>query len=489
MSMATFSEAQINKKTILIGKDFHAWQSKSDWQNVDSVYIQPENQQLLGSAPGFGVLVNGKTGFTEDLVSKVEFGDVRAHIEFKVAKGSNSGVYFMGRYEIQVFDSWGKEKSIHSDCGGIYQRWDDKRVIKGYEGHSPRCNASFKPGEWQTFDVIFKAPRFNSQGDKIANAEFVKVVHNGKVIHENVQLTGTTRAATFQDEKAFGPLMLQGDHGPVAYRNVWLAPIKLNDFFAMDTGTKDAKHQTYDSQVKMINELGYSGIDHLGFKGIEDKIAAVDKHNSRLFAMYFGISIDHEKPQDIEEIHNAMKYLQGRETIICLFVNSKKYGISDPAGDADAVRIIHDLADNAAKYGLKIVLYPHINNWLEKVEDAIRIIKQINRKNVGITFNLCHWLRTEDQKKLNWQLSEAIPHLSMVTINGAESDGKDWQELIRPLDSGTFDIYMFLKRLKQFGYNGPIGLQGYGIGGDVHQNLLRSIEAWQRLVDPLIDEN
>ena len=68
--------------------------------------------------------------------------------------------------------------------------------------------------------MIFQAPRFDENGKKTANAKFVKVIHNGQVIHENVEVTGPTRAAAFADEKATGPLMFQGDHGPVAYRNL-----------------------------------------------------------------------------------------------------------------------------------------------------------------------------------------------------------------------------------------------------------------------------
>jgi hypothetical protein len=126
----------------------------------------------------------------------------------------------MGRYEIQVLDSWGVEKPKHGDCGGIYQRWDNKRKPKGFEGHPPRVNASKAPGEWQTFGVVFRAPRFGADGKKTQNARFIKVVHNGQVVHENVEVTGPTRAAAFGDEKPKGPLMFQGDHGPVAYRNM-----------------------------------------------------------------------------------------------------------------------------------------------------------------------------------------------------------------------------------------------------------------------------
>ncbi len=212
------------EKHMLVGSDLSAWQANAgQWQIVGSAQMNPDTPKSLTVTPGEGILYNGPQGRTVNLHSKLEHGDVEAHIEFMVPKGSNSGVYFQGRYEIQILDSWGVEKPGFGDCGGIYQRWQDG---KGFEGYAPRVNASLPPGQWQSFDVVFLAPRFDSSGKKIANAKFVKVVHNGKVIHENVEVTGPTRAASFNDEKPLGPLMLQGDHGPVAYRNIWLRPLR-----------------------------------------------------------------------------------------------------------------------------------------------------------------------------------------------------------------------------------------------------------------------
>jgi hypothetical protein len=212
------------KATRLSTDDLSDWQTPTgEWLVAASVKLAPGNPKIFAIQPGKGILVNGADGKTTNILSRQQHGDVEAHIEFCVPQGSNSGVYFMGRYEIQVFDSWAVEKPKYSDCGGIYQRWKDNR---GYEGHAPRINASKPPGQWQTFDVVFRAPRFDSSGRKTENARFVKVIHNGKVIHENVELTGPTRAATYEREKEAprGPLMLQGDHGPVAYRNIRLSP-------------------------------------------------------------------------------------------------------------------------------------------------------------------------------------------------------------------------------------------------------------------------
>jgi HEAT repeat protein len=205
--------------------NLEAWREPtSAWMIVGDTFKDPDNERRLAWKAGTGVAVNGPRGASRHLFTKIEHADIEAHVEFMVPKGSNSGVYFQGRYEIQVFDSWGVEKPKHSDCGGIYQRWHDEKEWKqkerGYEGRPPRVNVSRKPGEWQSFDVIFRAPRFDDNGNKIANAMFVKVVHNGTVIHENEEVTGPTRAAAFNDEKPIGPLMFQGDHGPVSYRNI-----------------------------------------------------------------------------------------------------------------------------------------------------------------------------------------------------------------------------------------------------------------------------
>jgi len=471
-----------NERVYLIGDDFTAWQGKTgEWEIVGDVSMNPENEKLLRSKPGKGVIVNGPTGKTSHLFSKAEFGDVRCHIEFMVPKGSNSGIYFMGLYEIQVFDSWGVKTPKHSDCGGIYQRWDDNRRPQGYEGHAPRVNASLPPGQWQTFDIIFRAPRFDDRGRKISKARFEKVVHNGTVVHEDVELTGPTRSNAYSEEKPVGPLMFQGDHGPVAYRNIWLEPAGANPFFAMDTGTKDAKHKTAKKQVEMLKELGYAGIGYTGCKRVAGMLEELDKNGLRLFTVYLDVNIDTGQKKYDPRLEEAVKILKGRNTILWLCIKSEKCKPSSPEGDAQAVEIIREIADMAAKSGLRVALYPHYGFWLERVENAVRMVKKVDRNNVGVTFNLCHWLKVDDEKNMKSVMELAMPYLFVVTINGADSKAEDWEGLIQTLDRGSFDVRHFLQTLNEVGYTGPIGLQGYGIAGDVHENLNRSINAWRQL--------
>jgi hypothetical protein len=209
------------------GKDLTGWKPPTGtWTAVESVALDPANNKAFVSTPGVGVLLNSSAGKTANIETAGEWGDCELHVEFCVPKGSNSGIYLQNRYEVQVLDSFGKtELGVH-DCGAIYERWEPARGKgkEGYEGHTPKVNASKLAGEWQSFDISFRAPRFDSTGKKSANAVFVKVLHNGQLIHENVECTGPTRGAKLPNEAPTGPILLQGDHGPVAYRNFKLTP-------------------------------------------------------------------------------------------------------------------------------------------------------------------------------------------------------------------------------------------------------------------------
>jgi hypothetical protein len=194
-----------------------------NWRIASDVFYDFKGGGKNSITAGTGILVNDLSGKDKDhLFTKMEHGDLELELDFMMDKNSNAGVYFQGRYEIQLFDSWGVKNPKSTDCGAIYERWDESRPEgqKGYEGHPPAQNVSKAPGLWQHYKIFFRAPRFNDKGEKTENARFVKVVQNGVTIHENVEVTGPTRAAPFNDEKPTGPLMIQGDHGPVAIRNI-----------------------------------------------------------------------------------------------------------------------------------------------------------------------------------------------------------------------------------------------------------------------------
>jgi hypothetical protein len=197
-----------------------------DWIIGGGARVDPKNPSRLLAEPGQGVLVNGPTGKTRNLLSNRDFGDVETHFEFLIPKGSNSGVKFEGFYEIQIFDSFGVSKRSGSQSGGIYPRAE---MLPKYhhidEGTAPRVNAARPAGEWQTLHVTFRAPRFDSTGKKVRNAEFEKVVLNGQVIHEKVAVESPTGHVWRLKEVARGPILLQADHGPVAFRNIRVRPL------------------------------------------------------------------------------------------------------------------------------------------------------------------------------------------------------------------------------------------------------------------------
>ncbi|PSL44845.1 PA14 domain-containing protein [Chitinophaga niastensis] len=216
---------QMIAQTKLPLTDLSAFQQPAaSWRIAGDVKADLQQQNFLQTTAGTGILVNlpEKNTHGKDLFSSLQHGDLDLELDYMMAKGSNSGIYLQGRYEIQLFDSWGTAAPRASDNGGIYERWNDNQPNgqQGYDGHPPRQNASRAPGLWQHMKIAFQAPRFDAAGNKIADAVILKLVLNGVTIHENVVLSGPTRGAMENNEVASGPLRIQGDHGTVAFRNI-----------------------------------------------------------------------------------------------------------------------------------------------------------------------------------------------------------------------------------------------------------------------------
>ena len=253
-------------------------------------------------------------------------------------------------------------------------------------------------------------------------------------------------------------------------------------FFAMDTGTRDAAHQTAGAQVDLVKEIGFDGIGpgYTTPEALRDMLAAVDRQHLKMFTIYLPLDLDAAAPVSLV-IRDSINQLRGRGTALWLFVTTKAHKPSDPAGDAQAVPVMREVADLAKEAGLSVALYPHTGNWVERVEDAARLARQVDRNNFGVTFNLCHWLMV-DGKDLDASLKDALPHLRVVTINGADAGGKDWGKLIQPLGSGNYDVAGLLDKLGALDWHGPVGLQHFGIPGDARANLQRSMDAWRRML-------
>ncbi|MEJ1236588.1 family 16 glycoside hydrolase [Chryseolinea sp. T2] len=196
--------------------------------------VGPTVTPIVTSKPGSGILLNLNDGTKKDhLVSLFQHGDIELEYEVMLPKGSNSGVYLQGRYEVQLLDSWGVKNPSFSDIGGIYRNWE-KEEGKIYMGKAPLSNPAKAPGLWQKFRISFRAPRFNEKGEKVSNARFISVELNGVKIHDNVEVPLPTGGPLENNETAMGPLMIQGDHGPVALRNIKYRLMKEVNFSLSD---------------------------------------------------------------------------------------------------------------------------------------------------------------------------------------------------------------------------------------------------------------
>jgi hypothetical protein len=189
------------------GTDLSAWQHEGG---------APAKWKIDGGA----MVVEPMTGTLE---TKQQFGDCQLHVEFATpatvlgdGQGrGNSGVFLMGAYEIQVLDSYENPTYPDGQAGAIYGQ------------HPPLVNASRKPGEWQTFDIFFTAPRFKD--NKLVTPAYATVIHNGILVQNHMEIMGGTvhRAlATYQPHGPAGPVRLQ-DHGnPMRFRNIWIRALK-----------------------------------------------------------------------------------------------------------------------------------------------------------------------------------------------------------------------------------------------------------------------
>ncbi|MEK9985033.1 MAG: DUF1080 domain-containing protein [Opitutae bacterium] len=203
------------------GKSLQDWKTKPRGKNTNQwkvgiAAVNPERPNELVVKEGSGEMVNTPskaTGKSLDIYSTFTHGDARIELELMVPKGSNSGIYLHGEYEVQVLDSYGRKKLGMGDMGAIYG------------AKPPSANACKKPGEWQKYIILFRAPKFKD-GKKVANARIDKVILNGQLLQQDVELPKPTPGGITGKEKAKGPIMFQGDHGPVAYRNIKITSLK-----------------------------------------------------------------------------------------------------------------------------------------------------------------------------------------------------------------------------------------------------------------------
>ncbi len=249
-------------------------------------------------------------------------------------------------------------------------------------------------------------------------------------------------------------------------------------FFPFCIDWHDAKKRNFEQQAEMLKELGYDGVGHIWLDKVAERIKSLDAVGLRLYQITMVVEVGSGKaPYDKARLRQVLDLIKGRGVQFCLLVNGAKP--SDPAIDPRAVEILREMSDLARDSGAQLLLYPHQGSWVERIEDSIRVADKVDRPNVGVMFNVCHWLRVDKSRDYRPLLQKAMPRLWAISINGADEfdDKPGWSKYIQPLDKGNFDMGKFLKTLKELGYKGPIGLQCFGIGGDTREHLASSMTA------------
>jgi sugar phosphate isomerase/epimerase len=263
------------------------------------------------------------------------------------------------------------------------------------------------------------------------------------------------------------------------------AAAMVNPFFAMDTGTRDATHQTVESQVQLTKDIGFAGWGPMAARqnataDVEHKFAVCGQAGIKLYALYSGFLVDGGTAGLAPQVTESIQALKGHpESVLWIHIDpGKTYKRSDPAAKPLAIDILKEVAKEAEAANVRVALYPHAGAWLETVDEAVDLVKSVGSKNIGVTFNLCHFLRMGGAKQdVNAVLKNAMPYLWIVTINGASNDGSK----ILPLDQGEYNVEQVMADLVRLGYTGPIGLQHFGMRTDVAEKLKASMEAWKKL--------
>jgi sugar phosphate isomerase/epimerase len=257
-----------------------------------------------------------------------------------------------------------------------------------------------------------------------------------------------------------------------------------NPFFAMDTIARGGP----GAVVPLLKELGYDGLGGAAGDGV--MAVALEASGLKFFNGYITLGFDEAVTALDDRIKGVLDRMQGHHAALWLALQKVQKGgmpvaKSSREGDDIAVTKLREIADYARARGVTVALYPHTGFWIEHVEDAMRVADRLNRDDVGVTFNLCHWLKVEgDARDPLPVLKAALPRLMFVTINGADAGDTrtmGWDRLIQPLGSGTYDVASFMQKVRGAGYQGPVGFQGYGIRQEPREVLKATMKAWREM--------
>ena len=238
----------------------------------------------------------------------------------------------------------------------------------------------------------------------------------------------------------------------------------------------------YEEQAKLAMRLGYSGISGSTEDSYFEFRKALDKVGLAIPETYISLKIDSGVPNYNPLLKELIKDSKDRDLLIALHLHSELYKNNKEKGDVKFAEVLTELADYAAKYNVKLAVYPHFSFYCETFSHTLKLVKLVNRPNLGAVFNLCHFLKVQGPENLEAQLKLGLPYLFMVSLSGSDNGDTqkmDWDRLIQPLGKGSYDPYPIVKLLKDNNYNGKFGLQCYNIKMDCEPALTQSMNTWK----------
>ena len=245
------------------------------------------------------------------------------------------------------------------------------------------------------------------------------------------------------------------------------------------------KPRPLPEQAQLLHELGFDGAGYpISFGAELDKnLAALDAAGLKPYMFWTSLNVGPSGPAFDPRLPEAIGKLKGRPATLCVL--ARGYPPGDPRGEPVAIQNLRQLGDLAAASGLRVSIYHHAGDWTASLLHALEIVKKVNHPQVGVNFNLCHWLKVDGDKDYRPVLRANAAKIFVVTINGAQVGSKTWTNgLIQPLDRGDFDNRQLMATLREIGYRGPIALMCYGIPDDARQHLERSMKVWKSWQTP-----
>jgi sugar phosphate isomerase/epimerase len=250
-------------------------------------------------------------------------------------------------------------------------------------------------------------------------------------------------------------------------------PAAGNEFFAMDNALGDVN--TLDGKAGLLSELGYDGVTWRPGNTAE-AVRAMSAKSIRMHALMMNLAVSKEEQTALLPLADIQAL---KDSGAVLWVQL----IGKGGDDSDAVRELRRLNAVAKPLGLRVAIYPHVNNHVESLEDALRVAGLVADDNVGVSLTLCHQLKVRGMQDLKPLIQKALPELFLVLVSGADSGNTramGWDRLIQPLGHGSYDVAALIGTLRELGYKGPVGVIGYGLKQPAKEHLRQSIGFWRQ---------